>query len=86
MYKAISTVIASILMLMIVIALGGTTYLFISGTLTGKTSTTFELLDSINDTVIIRNSGAEPIKSMTVTLGDSTTTTIFDLNNNLVGY
>ncbi|MBI1979004.1 MAG: LamG domain-containing protein [Candidatus Aenigmarchaeota archaeon] len=59
--KAISTVIASILMLMITIALGGTTYLYVSGVFTGKTATSFEIIDSINDTVTIRNSGTEPI-------------------------
>lgn len=61
--KAISTVIATVLMLMIVIALGGTAYLFISGTFTSKTATTFEVIDAINDTVIIRNSGTDAITS-----------------------
>lgn len=61
--KAISTVIASILMLMIVIALGGTTYLYISGTFTSKTATAFEIIDEVNGTVTIRNSGTETITS-----------------------
>ncbi|MEM7824702.1 MAG: LamG-like jellyroll fold domain-containing protein [Candidatus Aenigmatarchaeota archaeon] len=61
MPKAISTVIASVLMLMIVIALAGTAYLYISGTFTSKTATTFEIIESVNDTVTIRNSGTEAI-------------------------
>ncbi|MBI2005406.1 MAG: hypothetical protein HYS80_01440 [Candidatus Aenigmarchaeota archaeon] len=72
MTKAISTVIASILMLMIVIALGGTTYLYISGTLASKTATIFEVIDSFNDTVTIRNSGTESITSITATLDGNT--------------
>lgn len=73
MVKAISTVIASILMLMITMALGGTAYLYISGTLSGKTSQTFELVDSVNDTITVRNSGTETIKSFTATLDGSPT-------------
>ena len=85
--KAISTVIASILMLMIVIALGGTTYLYVSGTLIGKISTTFEIVDSINDTVIIRNSGTEPLTSITATLNGNTANTAVVPNiPGLVGY
>lgn len=71
MIKAISTVIASILMLMIVIALGGTAYLYISGTFTGKTATTFEVIDAIGSTVAIRNSGTETINQLEATLDGS---------------
>jgi len=86
--KAVSTVIASILMLMIVIALGGTTYLFISGTFTSKTATAFEVIDAINDTVIIRNSGTEPITSLSsARLDDSNTVyRISTKDSSLVGY
>lgn len=63
--KAISTVIASILMLMIVVGLGGTAYLFISGTFTSKTAATLEVIDAVSDTVIVRNSGTDPIMAFT---------------------
>jgi len=86
MLKAISTVIASILMLMIVIALGGTSYLYISGTFTGKIATAFEVIDEVNGTVTIRNSGTETITRITATLNGNPVNTVLDLNNNLVGY
>lgn len=66
--KGISSVIASVLMLVIVVALGGTAYLFVSDTFSGSVSSTFELLDSINDTVTIRNSGTGQIASLSATL------------------
>ncbi len=63
MAKAISTVIASILMLAIVIVLGGTSYLYISGVFTGKISTAFEVIYASGDTITIRNDGTDPITS-----------------------
>lgn len=45
--KGISTVIATILMLMITIALAGTAYLYISGTFTQQTAVVIELQDAI---------------------------------------
>ncbi len=50
-------------MLLIVLTLAGTAYLYISGALTGKTSTAFEIMDSYEDTITIRNSGTGPITS-----------------------
>ncbi|MBI2543134.1 MAG: hypothetical protein HYW24_03040 [Candidatus Aenigmarchaeota archaeon] len=44
--KGISTVIATILMLMITIALAGTAYLYISGTFTQQTGVVLELQDA----------------------------------------
>ncbi len=43
--KGISTIIASILLLVITIGLAGTAYLFISGMLTGSISKTINILD-----------------------------------------
>lgn len=66
--KAISAVVATILMLVITIALGGTAYLYISGILSGTTSTAFSIIDTYNDTVVIRNDGTDAIKSITATV------------------
>jgi len=84
--KGISTVIATILVLTITIALAGTAYLYISGVFTSKVVTSFSIIDSFNDSVTIRNSGTEPITKITATLDGNPVNTIFDLNNNLVGY
>jgi len=85
--KGISTVIGTILMLMIVIGLSGTAYLFISGALTSKTATTFELIDSVNDTVIIRNSGTQPITRITATLdGNNANIAVVQNIQGLVGH
>ncbi|MBU5537497.1 MAG: hypothetical protein KQA38_02955, partial [Candidatus Aenigmarchaeota archaeon] len=46
----------------------GTAYLYISGTFTSKTATTFEIIESVNDTVTIRNSGTESITNIKATL------------------
>ncbi|MBU5537369.1 MAG: hypothetical protein KQA38_02280 [Candidatus Aenigmarchaeota archaeon] len=85
--KGISTVIASVLMLMIVIALAGTAYLYISGTFTSKTATTFEIIESVNDTVTIRNSGTESITNIKATLdgGDVNIAVVPNIQG-LVGY
>ncbi|MEM5797610.1 MAG: LamG-like jellyroll fold domain-containing protein [Candidatus Aenigmatarchaeota archaeon] len=89
--KGISTVIASVLMLMIVIALGGTTYLFISNTFTSKTATAFEVINEVNGTVTIRNIGTETISKITATLdGDPVKIAVIPktnpITNGLVAY
>lgn len=84
--KSISTIIASLLILVIVIGLASTSYLFISGVFTGKISTAFEVVNTVDDTVTIKNIGIEPIKSMTATLDGNPVTTIFKLNDNLAAY
>lgn len=85
--RGISTVIASILMLMIVVGLGGTAYLFISGTFTGKTATTFEVIDEVNGTVTIRNSGTETITGITATLdGNVENIAVVPNIDGLIGY
>lgn len=63
MKKAISTLIASTLVLMIVVALGGTSYLYISNALTGKTSQAFEMTGAIGDVMTIRNIGTGTLAS-----------------------
>lgn len=86
--KAISTIIASILMLTITIALAGTAYLYVSGVFTGKTSTTFSLVDSVNDTVIIRNDGTEPIDAFSSVKidGNDAVYRVSKQDSSLVGY
>ncbi len=61
--KGISTVIAAILLLMIVITLAGTAYMFTSGFLTSKISTSFSIIGSADDVIVVRNDGSEPITS-----------------------
>jgi len=63
--KGIATIIATILLLMITIALAGTAYLFVSGMLTGKTSKFISLLEvsctSNNITIVVSNDGTSSI-------------------------
>jgi len=61
--KGISTIIAIILLLIIVIALIGSAYLFIFGFLTVRTSKTINLLDAESYWVIIQNVGTDRIAS-----------------------
>ena len=59
--KGVSAVIATILMLMITIALAGIAYMYISGIFTSKTATGIEVVDTYcaggNATITIRNIG-----------------------------
>lgn len=71
MGKGISTVIASVLTVMIVIGLGGTSYLFVSGEFSSKTTTAFSIADSVEDTIIIRNEGTETLLSFTSVIVDN---------------
>jgi len=59
--KAISTVIAAILLLMIVITLAGTAYVFMSGFLTGKISKTIQVTTFSGNLIILQNAGTESI-------------------------
>jgi len=68
MSKAISTVIATLLMLIITIALVGFSYTFISGVVTSRTATVFSVVDTFGDTVTVRNDGTVAIESMTASL------------------
>jgi|GEM_PF-6717777 len=66
MNKGIATIIATVLLLMITIALAGTGYLFVSGMLTGRTSKTISLLDASCSgaaiTIVVSNDGTSSIK------------------------
>ncbi len=69
--KGISTVIATILMLMITIALSGTAYLYISGAFTQQTAAVIDVLDAVCSgaaiTTTVVNQGTAPISAVTVT-------------------
>lgn len=88
MGKAISTIIASVLILLMVIGLAGTAFIFISGVFTGSIATAFEIIDAVSDTVIIRNSGQEPITYFrTVKIdGDDAVYRVSKQDNSLAGY
>lgn len=77
MKKAISIIVGTVLMLVIVITLVGTAYLFISGVFTSKTATVFSIIDSNNGRVTIRNDGTETIYSMTATVEGKPVTVVF---------
>ncbi|MBI2543411.1 MAG: hypothetical protein HYW24_04465 [Candidatus Aenigmarchaeota archaeon] len=66
--KAISTIVATVLILVLTIGMGGAAYVFISGTFSSKTATSFELLDAVEDTVTIRNTGTGLISTITANL------------------
>ena len=85
--KGVSTIVATILIVMITVALGGAAYLYLSGILTGKISTAFSIIYSYNDSVIIRNDGTDPINSVTATVdGNSANIVVIPNTNGLVGY
>jgi flagellin-like protein len=68
--KGISTVIATLLMLMITIALAGMAYMYISGVFTMQTQG-IELVDAYcvgnNVTMVVRNIGTAPIPAGNIT-------------------
>jgi FlaG/FlaF family flagellin (archaellin) len=68
--KAVSTVVATLLMLIITIGLAGIAYSYISGVLTTQTAVVLELVDSICDgtsiTTTVRNSGTTTSGAVTV--------------------
>jgi flagellin-like protein len=61
--KGISTIIATIILVVITISLTGTAYLFFSGTLGGLTSGTISLIDAEGYMVTIQNSGTSSINA-----------------------
>ncbi len=86
--KSISTLIASIALLVIVLVLGGTSYLYISGIFTGKISTSFQVIPSASNTAIISNIGTNPITSFrSVTIdNEDATYLVTKQDNSLVGH
>ena len=65
---AVSSIIATVLMLMITTSLSGLAYLYISGTLTRKTAQSFSIISTYKDTVTIQNDGTLPLSSLTATV------------------
>ena len=65
MTKAVSAIIATILLLMITIALAGTAYIYMSGMIGGRTSKAFSVLDAscsgTTITLVISNDGTVDI-------------------------
>jgi flagellin-like protein len=59
--KGISTIIATIILVVIAISLVGTAYLFVSGLLTGQTSKNIKLMEASGHIVIIQNIGTQNI-------------------------
>jgi flagellin-like protein len=64
--KGISTIIATIILVVITISLTGTAYLFFSGTLSGYTSGTIGLIYAEGYMVTIQNSGTGPINANSI--------------------
>ncbi len=88
MGKSVSTIIATILMLLITVALAGTAYLYISGVLTGKTGTSFSIIDSFGDSIVVKNDGMSPITEFTTFSVDDAPVTVLasSQDSSLVGY
>jgi len=87
MNKGISAIIATILLLMITIALAGTAYVYMSGMITGRTSKTISIADvscvNGNITVVISNDGTSDIADGEIRVfidNEDKTTTYGDLD------
>ncbi len=66
--KAISSVIASILMLLVTIAIAGTAYMYITGVFTRQTATSFSITNSYQDVMYVSNDGTTMINGFTATV------------------
>lgn len=64
--KAISSVVAAVLIATISITLVGTTYFFSQGVLKGTTAEAFEVIDVFSNKIIVRNIGTQKINNFTV--------------------
>ena len=88
MNKGISAIIATIILLMITIALAGTAYIYMSGMIRGKTSKTISVLDASctggTITLIVSNDGTEDIdntgatKDLRIIVGGNDKTSDFE--------
>jgi flagellin-like protein len=88
--KGISAIIATILLLLITIALAGTAYVFTSGMLSGKTEKSITILSgecsgngtagTANITLVVSNDGTEPIQDseLTVVVDNNVVSNNFD--------
>jgi len=61
--KGISTIIATILLVVITITLVGTSYMFMGGMMGSTTGEVFEIIDISDEKVLVRNLGTDTIKS-----------------------
>jgi flagellin-like protein len=88
MSKAVSSVIATLLMLVITISLVGLVWSFISGIFTSRTATTFSVVDVYRDTITIINDGTASITSFSsVTVdGNPATYLVVSQDTSLFGY
>jgi len=85
--KGISSIIASILILMIVITLAGSAYFLLSSFFTSRTAQSFSIIESYNDTITISNDGSVAINSLTATVdGQSVPIAVVPSISGLVGY
>ena len=82
MKKGISAIIATILLLLITIALAGSAYVYVSGMLTGKTAKTISVLDASctgsTITVVVSNDGTTNITTSEIKffVGNAEDTTV----------
>ncbi|OGI14949.1 hypothetical protein A3K63_02895 [Candidatus Micrarchaeota archaeon RBG_16_49_10] len=82
MSKGISAIIATILLLLITIALAGTAYVFISGMLAARTTYTIDIESPeciktgaiYNVTFALRNDGTESVTTSSIVVRDGVTT------------
>ncbi|MBI2085396.1 MAG: hypothetical protein HYT71_02700 [Candidatus Aenigmarchaeota archaeon] len=66
--KAVTPVIALVMLMLITVGMVGTAYTFVSSSFNSKISNVFSVIYSLQNTVIIRNDGTQPITSFTATL------------------
>ncbi|MDI6807330.1 MAG: hypothetical protein QMD14_06045 [Candidatus Aenigmarchaeota archaeon] len=88
MEKGISAVVATVLMLIITIALASTAYMFVFGGFTTRISTAFSIVGAYEDMVTIRNEGTSAITSLTsVTVdGEHVAYLLIPKDPSLIGY
>jgi hypothetical protein len=68
--KGISAVIAVILVLIITVGLGASAWMLISGVITGRIATSFDVIDITCNSILLRNTGTVNITSLTVYVDD----------------
>lgn len=88
MRKGVSTVIATILILLITISLVGIAWIYISGMFTSQVATTFFIADTSGNAVTIKNTGTAPITSFSSVRvdGNQVDYSVDTQDSSLVGY
>ncbi len=85
--KATSSVISTILMLLVTIAIAGTAYMYITGVFTRQTAISFSIINSYQDAIYVSNDGTTIINDFTATLdGQPVQVAIVPNIGGLVGY